>query len=249
MIRAVREDDLRFVRKTWRDSYSTSAWAEECTPPPQWEETGKAGGVYWHGHKLIIDSLIASSVVLVDEAPDGLLDGWACGFPRTLLHYVYVRLSARKRGVARRLLDGLELRAGKPVQYTHRTHAVRRAPDGWTGYGWIPKRERHSMAKRRVSFISLNTGYVIPFKTEHGNVELKSSLRAADKFVAYVDDARKIVEVQCWDRGRGKLGDGGKPGIQLIDLSACTQLLVYPEGEGPDQEKAAEAPPAPAKAS
>lgn len=235
LIRAVREDDLRFVRKTWRDSYSTSAWAQECTKPDEWERNGgKGGGAYWHGHKLIIETLIASSVVLVAEAGDGLLDGWICGAPRTLLHYVYVRLGARRRGVARELLDAMQLRHGGPVHYTHRTR-IWRAPNGWSGYGWIPRREVFSMAMKRISYVKFTDGNTIPFMSKHGSLDQRDSLNESHEFVGWFDDAKKLITIEC--RTQHKQTTSHKI---YVDLAMCRFVDCFPDGERPAWEIAAE---------
>ena len=74
------------------------------------------------------------STTLVAQGDDGLLDGFACfqilEQDGLLLHYVYVRLSARGKGVARSMIEPF---APLLVIYTHRSRSLdsRRIPKRW----------------------------------------------------------------------------------------------------------------------
>ena len=130
MIRAVEPADLPYVRSTWLRSYSESEWAKLCTPPSYWQEMKHGGQAYYDGQRRLIEALLARFVVLVSEAEDGLLDGWVCGWPRTTLHYIYVRKSARDKGIAPALCSALHLEEGEPVRFTHRSPSLRLITDG-----------------------------------------------------------------------------------------------------------------------
>jgi hypothetical protein len=134
VIRAPSPDELaRWIASSWLRSYNESAWAKICTPPDYWEAEGHGGLCYHDGHRRLISSLVARSVVLVSQVDEGpLADGWICGWPVTTLHYLYVRKSARHRGVARSLCAALELEPGKPVRYSHRGPNISHHPRGWT---------------------------------------------------------------------------------------------------------------------
>ena len=131
MIRSFLPADERFVHSSWMRSYSQSPWARLCTAPPEWEANGHGGAVYFDGMRALMPRLIATSVTFVDVAEDTLIDGWACGWPGEVLHYVYVRLGSRKLGVARQLLEALDLRAGARVRCSH-LNPIIRLPKGWT---------------------------------------------------------------------------------------------------------------------
>jgi GNAT superfamily N-acetyltransferase len=88
---------------------------------------------YYSRHHDVIEQLLDKSVVLVattNEEPDVIL-GWACyeqgvgnescGLP-PVIHYVYVKPSFRKCGIATKLLDGLDL-AG--AFYSHETFMLK----------------------------------------------------------------------------------------------------------------------------
>ena len=142
-VRPARAEDMAFVENSWLQSYADSDTALICTPKDEPHtrkcqicgayrvRTAKAGKEYWNGERALMRALIRRSVLLVKEASDGLLDGFACWQQRPdgfFVHYVYVRMSARCKGVAKELLSPL---LGEPlVVYTHRSRVVdaRRMP-------------------------------------------------------------------------------------------------------------------------
>lgn len=91
---------------------------------------------YWKGHRSLIAALLGVSHTVVDES-DGLLDGFLCTSRRKghggepIIHYVYVRLSARGRGVARGLISTIG--PADRILYTHRSRRLvqRRLPKGF----------------------------------------------------------------------------------------------------------------------
>lgn len=153
MIREARPEDLAFVRSGWLRSYASSDWATLVSPSSEHTsacrtcgkrslKTSRSGTgltlrkpseVYWHGQRALIDRLIAQAMVIVAENEiEGLLllDGFVCWEPPDILHYVYVRDTARRKGIAKELC-GMAL-VGK-VRYTHRARAIvqERIPAGW----------------------------------------------------------------------------------------------------------------------
>ena len=106
-IRTATESDLRFVHSSWH----TNHWRT-------WAHKYVEREVYKSSQDRHIDLLMARSVVTVaffPEVPDEVL-GWACVEPYPeVLHYVYVKGTYRRMGIARGLVEG---RARCYTQYT-----------------------------------------------------------------------------------------------------------------------------------
>lgn len=153
ILRRAMPDEAPFVVKSWLHSYASSDWALMNTPKDerhtrQCGECGAAqllsrklnGGMmvpcageqYWRGHRALVERLFVTCNVTVAVADDGLLDGFIardCYEP--VLHYVFVRDSARGRGVARALVADL---IGEPAVFTHKARGIKKArlPRAWT---------------------------------------------------------------------------------------------------------------------
>jgi GNAT superfamily N-acetyltransferase len=126
-VRAMRASDEAFVYSSWLRSYEDSDWAKSRWAAP-----------YRKTQSALIEQLVESNLVYVVEAVDGTpggldLDGWICGWPEALVHYVFVRQSARGRGVARELLGALQIDKTTPAVYTHHARLLdlRRVPGAW----------------------------------------------------------------------------------------------------------------------
>jgi|HubBroStandDraft_6_1064221.scaffolds.fasta_scaffold791012_1 GNAT superfamily N-acetyltransferase len=152
MMRPAGASDAAFVASSWLMSYASSDWATLVTPHDAehvvkcdgcgacrvraarqgHSTTWRAGACYWDGQKRLIAGLLATSNVTVMQSDDdGLLDGWIVrAVDRPVLHYLYVRRSARGRGVARALVADL---AEEPTTFTHWPRGVRAQslPKGW----------------------------------------------------------------------------------------------------------------------
>jgi len=152
LIRPAEKDDLDFIRSGWRRSYASSDWALFVTPKNDIHTVacnscgqrtlrstqsrgGKvqhhAGDLYWDGHRAVIEQLLSTSNTSVSQGDDGMLDGFICrrdDLP--VLHYVYVRQSAREKGVARELVADLW---EKPTRFTHLSRSIvgRKLPAHW----------------------------------------------------------------------------------------------------------------------
>ncbi len=141
-IRAAREDDLPFVVDTWRRSFADSDYASHVTPHDAahmgqcgacgaWAIRTQAGKTlssreYWTGQLSLIQRLVSGCTTMVCDSDDGILDGFSCyALSPPTIHYVYVRRSARGKGVARALLS--ELSRETSIVYTHRTRQLRGA--------------------------------------------------------------------------------------------------------------------------
>lgn len=155
MIRLATEEDVPFVLDSWRQSYATSDRALEVTPkePDRCEQCAacggwrlrstaghdgrrhsRAGSVYWSGQRSLILRLVAASNTSVVETDVGgrpMLDGFVCrDRVSAVLHYVFVRASARRHGLARELVADL---LDRPTRYTHRSRGLQgdRLPKHW----------------------------------------------------------------------------------------------------------------------
>ncbi|HTQ44517.1 MAG TPA: GNAT family N-acetyltransferase [Polyangiaceae bacterium] len=151
VIRPMGAEDRAFVLAAWLRSYGDSESALIATPRDAGhlvtcEACGvsrvaiangrpKAGREYWHGQSQLVEALLRRATTLVAESVvDGveMLDGFASYelSPR-IVHFVYVRRSARGRGLARQLVA--ELDGPGIVTYSHRTRTLSRArlPAHW----------------------------------------------------------------------------------------------------------------------
>jgi GNAT superfamily N-acetyltransferase len=124
--------DLVFVASSWLRSYATSDTARLVTPHDVWAR-GEASAEYWNGQRALIAWLLEQGMATVLVADDeGMLQGWACASGH-VLHYVYVRQSARMQGLARQLVTALGIAKNPEVRYTHRSRGVeqKRLPPRW----------------------------------------------------------------------------------------------------------------------
>jgi GNAT superfamily N-acetyltransferase len=246
IFRSPTPDDLRFVRSTWLQSYASSDFAKLCTPSerewfrkdPERKRFGIGSRVYFDGQRDLIERLLIASVVLVAEGDAGNLDGFACGWPRSLLHYVYVRLGARKRGVARALLDALYLQAGERVTYTHRAAGIRGSPRGWTydpsPTSLLPKGETMKPADRhRVKYVQLAES--VPLRHgPSGEKNGRAFLRAEqDRSVAHFDEDTGLIYIQ--DRSHE-----GNHEVHVLHVSGVRDMILYPKGVIPEWERLGE---------
>ena len=247
MIRAPLADDLRFIRSAWLESYASSGFARLCTPSerewfrqdPEAKQRGRGGRVYFEGQRRVIDRALASSVVVVSEATEGpragLLEGFAAGWPRTRLDYVYVKRDSRKRGVARALCDALALRKGERVLYTHRAAGIRGSPRGWTfdpTYYTAPAEETEFMAKHRIKSVYFGETNAIPVRggADQG-ITQRTFLRAEeDRATAYLDDATQLISIHT-------LGYSREEEVVGISAHKVRYYVCYPKGEGPSWER------------
>ena len=154
LIRAAVEEDLPFIINAWVKSFADSEtamvstprdgrYARRCERCNRWvPKQGELSGEYRHGQRRLIMTLLETSKTLIAEATDvktAMIDGFATysrgpapvgqhmGFgwePSWVVHYVYVRKSARKRGVARALLAEVLEDPAVRVVYTHRSTGV-----------------------------------------------------------------------------------------------------------------------------
>jgi hypothetical protein len=241
MIRAVEPADLAYVRSTWLRSYSESDWAKLCTPPAYWEEQKHGGQAYYDGQRVLIEALLSQSVVLVAEADDGLLDGWVCGWPRTTLHYLYVRKSAKDKGVAGALCCALELVEGQPVRFSHRAPALRlltqgnahRTPQRWVFDPYlltIQSAKETAMTIRRVSFIEFGDYNKPSLYSLAGSKERNDTFRETLRLRADYNDETGQITIHNQRHG--------KPAEEVVlHISGVRHIQLYPSGHIPQWEK------------
>lgn len=243
MIRPPAEDELRFVRSGWLESYSTSDFARFLTPPPQWEQRKYGGQLYFDSQRRLIEAILASTSVLVSEG-DGVLDGFVVGQPGRRLDYVYVKKRARGQGVARTLLEALDLVPGKHVVYTHRARGARGQPRAWVfdpspttlleHLMADPKNESRRRRVRKVQFvesISVRGG-------ASGERLQRTFLRAEeDRSRVFFDPVTSVLTVYD-EEVDGTMHE------HVVSIVSCRDVVLYPPGEGPAWEKPASAPAA-----
>ena len=140
-VRAAIPADLAWVTHSWLASFADSEFAMLSTPRDvihvdmcetcgsarvkRYQGMACAGKEYWSRHRALVERIISRSTLMVADT-DGLLDGFAClewygDVP--VVHYVYVRLSARGTGVAKALLHGLD--PYTLVKYSHRSRGLK----------------------------------------------------------------------------------------------------------------------------
>lgn len=112
-LRRATEDDLRFCHSSWHTNF-WKVWGHKHMQRPE----------YNVGMDRRVDLLLKHHQVLVaffPEVPDEVL-GWACiNTDEDTLHYVYVKASYRRAGIASGLTQGLVR------WYTHPTNEAGRA--------------------------------------------------------------------------------------------------------------------------
>ena len=121
-IRDVRRSDVPFITSTWLRSFRDEG--ELCAGIPN--------TVYYFWHHRLIAQLLSTSYVLVacaDTDPDLVLGYAVADVPENakgvlVVHYLYVKRSARGVGVARALAKALDDHFRPSViLYTHRTRS------------------------------------------------------------------------------------------------------------------------------
>ncbi len=111
-IRPLGPEDMPFVASTWlRDYGEKSAFARKIAPQD-----------YHLFHKLVIARLLERSKTLIvaDPKDDGLLFGFLCCEPPTILHYAYIKRPFRGLGLGAALYA--ESGLVEPVTFTHLTY-------------------------------------------------------------------------------------------------------------------------------
>lgn len=114
-IRRATEDDLRFVRASWFESYRFGGFAPQVQFP-----------IYREGQNSVIERCLKTSAVFVAYAaavPDEVCS-WACGEGK-LIHFVYTKLVYRRIGIAEKLVHHLIRETGPKRFHTHDTKAGR----------------------------------------------------------------------------------------------------------------------------
>jgi len=102
-------DAKNLIYATWLRSYQSSSHLVRHV----------SRNDFFAGHHDVLDRIFAREpIVKLAVMPDdhSVILGWACYEPGTL-HYVYVKPSFRRYGVAKALLAGVQ----HPFTYTHRT--------------------------------------------------------------------------------------------------------------------------------
>jgi len=119
-IRRARKSDIPFITSSWLKS-NRYGYMVQSVP----------NTAYYYQHHKILEQVIPRSVVLVacnHEDPDQIL-GWMCAEvvdTAMVLHYVYVKKSFRKFGLATRLVETMRKVEDPPaIMTTHSNREVR----------------------------------------------------------------------------------------------------------------------------
>ncbi len=107
VLRDVRQEDMPFIFKSWVRSY-TSALAKSLAAPLC--KSDLFGAV-----QIVVDRVIARPETRIVVAQDATVDDQLWGFvvyePGDLLHFIYVKHLARRRGIGTRLKQLAEAKA------------------------------------------------------------------------------------------------------------------------------------------
>lgn len=121
VIRDLAATDVPFVINSWLKSFRSSKWAGSLP-----------NNVYWEAYHKAIEVILERSDTIVKiaslaENPDQIL-GYVVYCPDAV-HYLYVKLSLRRHGIGRRLLE-CAIGGSKHFRYTFRTEALDYLPEG-----------------------------------------------------------------------------------------------------------------------
>ncbi len=119
-IRRAKRSDIPFITSSWLKS-NRHGYMVRSVP----------NNIYYYNHHKILEELLPRSVVLVAcnaEDPDQIL-GWMCAEvvdTAMVIHYVYVKQSFRKFGIAKRIVNLMKTTEDPPaVMATHSNPEVR----------------------------------------------------------------------------------------------------------------------------
>tara|TARA_E500000331_G_scaffold265443_1_gene256654 strand:- start:342 stop:815 length:474 start_codon:yes stop_codon:yes gene_type:complete len=119
-LRRARKSDIPFITSSWLKS-NRYGYLPQSIP----------NTVYYHQHHKILEEVIPRSVVLVacnHEDPDQIL-GWMCAEvvdTAMVIHYVYIKKTFRKFGLAKRLVETMaEVEKPPAFMCTHSNREVR----------------------------------------------------------------------------------------------------------------------------
>ncbi len=120
IVRLPRPSDLDFIEASWLQSYRDGLIKYLTPAPPTL--------VYFAGQRQLIRSLlarptVAARIVAAAEYDDAIL-GWIVAEAPSTVHYVYVKHSMRRMGVANMLLGSLGLLPATLV-YSHVTRVAK----------------------------------------------------------------------------------------------------------------------------
>ena len=114
IIRLPNEDDISFIYSTWLNSYRyDSSLGKTCR-----------NSVFFRAYTKVIDRLLADPNTIIHIAALPYSQNIALGYSITeknLIHFVFVKESFRKFGIAKDLLKHLD---NKLIVFSHRTKTV-----------------------------------------------------------------------------------------------------------------------------
>lgn len=115
---AVREELDDFVVSSWLQSYTRSLPAKLMRADARF---GLGRERYWTNQRMRIERILATPTVRVLVATvDDMVVGWACeDRAQRKLHYIYVKDTFRRQGIANKLADWARDANGGMVALTH----------------------------------------------------------------------------------------------------------------------------------
>src|SRR5688500_4505941 len=114
LVRPAKPSDIPLITSSWLKSFrgEEAKGKGQTFRPGGFGSEGIPNRVFYYYHHKILEALIPNSILLVaclESSPDTIL-GWCCAQvvdTALVLHYVYVKFSFRKFGIAKRLIDTL----------------------------------------------------------------------------------------------------------------------------------------------
>lgn len=114
-LRAPMKDDSAFIYNSWLKSYRNSDFAKS-----------QCNTVYYDNHKEVLTALLTRSLVVVACNPGdenhvfGYLVYEELAGNNTIVHYVYVKHTYRRSGIAKQMLDTVR-KSKNPILVSHLT--------------------------------------------------------------------------------------------------------------------------------
>lgn len=144
----MRQDERGIIADSWVESFKSSERARLISlggtsgdPTRSWRPSHE----YFEDQNGIVNLLLEEARFVVARDDHDLVAGFVCWEPwenDVAVHYLYVRLMHRKKGVARLLAAQLPTGA---VLVTHRARGITKLPEGWR-YSERPLRRRRREA-------------------------------------------------------------------------------------------------------
>jgi ribosomal protein S18 acetylase RimI-like enzyme len=118
LLRPANKDDIGFIFNSWLKSYKSSKFTEQIP-----------NEIYYAEHHKIIENLLQQYNVIIaanQEDPNQLYGFICAGLTDGIftLHYLYVKHTFRRMGIANSLLNAFEHNSDYAAIYTHKTRSA-----------------------------------------------------------------------------------------------------------------------------